>query len=202
MKQSLILLLLFFSISKGFSQDYMDKIVEKSCDCVNKIPDSLETEKKTLQLGLCLIEAALPYSKQIKKDHKIDLEKLDEHGEQLGQIIALRMMGVCPDALIMISEAASANTPKEEEGEKSIEGTISRIEDDYFVTYHVKDNAGKITKFYWLTFIESNRDMITQYKSLTGKKVTIIYKNMEFFDPKIGEYRSYQVISKIEVVNN
>jgi len=202
MKQSLVLFIFFFSINKGFSQDYMDKIVEKSCECVTKISDTLETDKKTLQLGLCLIEAAMPYSKQLKKDHKIDLEKLDEQGEQLGQLIALKMMAVCPDALIVITEAAEKNTPKEEEGEKSIQGTISRIEDDYFVTFHVKDDAGKITKFYWLTFIESNRDMITQYKALTGKRVQLIYKNMEFFDPKIGEYRSYQIISKIEVIKN
>ena len=68
-------LLLFFFI-KGYSQNYMEKIAEKSCDCVKALTDTIDSEQLTMKLGLCMIDASTPYKKQIKKDYNIDLDNI------------------------------------------------------------------------------------------------------------------------------
>ena len=68
---SIALLMLFSTNLKA--QDYLDKIVEQACDCVGKLSEDLCTEGFTMQAGLCIIQAAEPYSKKLMKDYDIDL---------------------------------------------------------------------------------------------------------------------------------
>jgi hypothetical protein len=75
---------------------------------------------------------------------------------------------------------------------KTGSGVITKIENDHFVILSIKDEQGKISKYYWLTFIQSNTELSTKYKSLIGKKVNITYTSQDFFDPKLDEYRPIQ----------
>ena len=196
----LITILCSISISTlAFSQDYMDEIVLKACECSNSVSDSLDSEKFNMKLGLCIIDAATPYEKQLKKDYDIDLNKIDTQGEELGRIIGLKMVSVCPDALMQI-----ANIVNEPGGDQildsTIEGQITKIEENKFVVFSVKEETGKVTKFYWLTFIETdfNFDFASQYKSLKDKDVRITFISQEFFDYRIAEYRTFNIIQRIE----
>ena len=68
------------------------------------------------------------------------------------------------------------------------------------MVFSVFDNSGKSMKFYWLTSAESNIDLANNYKTLIESDVKIKYYTKEFFDPKIGEYRNFNIIEKIEKV--
>ncbi|MDB4533522.1 hypothetical protein N9242_01525 [Vicingaceae bacterium] len=196
MKNSILILFLIFSTSI-FSQDYLDDITLKTCECLGTIPDTLENQEFNLQLGLCMIEAADPYKKKIKKDLKIDLYKLDHKaGEDLGKVIGLKMASTCPDALLRV---VNTNKKKTNSG-NIIEGYITKIDMDKFITFSLRDENGKTTKFYWLTYIDSdfNLELNSQYKSLMNENVSITFEPQEFFDYRIEEYRTFNVIQKIE----
>ena len=204
MKQIIIIISFFIlSASTGYSQDYMTKIAEKSCECIKKISDTLDKDQFEIQLGLCIIDAAMPYKKQIKKEYGIDLDDIGSGnvGERIGKLIGLKMVGICPDGLIKIAQGIKT---KKEETKTSLtmKGEITKIDNDCFMVFSLKDETGKITKFYWLTFIESDIEMAGNYASLSGRQVKITYDIQDFFDAKIKEYRQFYIIKKIAYVYN
>ncbi len=80
MKIKTLITLFVFISTIAISQDYLDDIAIKSCECLSNIADTLSSDQYNLELGLCMIEASSPYAKQLKKDYRIDLNKIDKHG--------------------------------------------------------------------------------------------------------------------------
>lgn len=193
---SILIFSVIISVS-CFGQDYMDDITRKACECLDGVSDTLGAEKLTLKLGLCVIDAAAPYKKQLKKDHKLDLDKIDEEGHRLGTMIGVKMASVCPDKLLMFSEISADEEVLPYES-KIVQGEILKVEEDLLVTFHLKDDFGKIIKFYWATFIDSPYEITLEYKNLVGKTVVITYEPTEIFDARIGEYRTFNIISRID----
>ncbi|MBL0328971.1 MAG: hypothetical protein IPP64_06050 [Bacteroidetes bacterium] len=198
MKRILVVAFLFFSVNTIFAQDFMDKIVKKTCECLDNISDTLPEDRFNMELGLCMLDAANPYKKQIKKEYGIDLENIDTEGERLGRIIGLKMAGACPNSLVKITNRVKVDEPPPVD-ELSVVGTVTKIEDDLFVVISLKDELGKITKYYWLGFIETANDLTGSYSSLQGKSIRITYINQEYFEPKLKEYRQFPVIKKITI---
>ena len=196
-----ILIILFVSISNiTFSQDYMDDIATKGCECLKSLPDSLENTRFNMELGACMIEAAKTYKKKLKRDYDIDFEKIDTQGEELGRLVGIRMATICPD--ILVKAAERSNKSKEEDVAKNIiEGKVTNIIDDKFVEFSIKDENGKVSKYYWLTFIESNVELTNNYKSILDENVRITFFTQEFFDGRISEYRTFNIIQKLEKVD-
>jgi hypothetical protein len=202
MKSTLLLFFIFFFTSLSYSQDYLTTIAEKSCQCVEKVSDTLEAKSYNMQLGICMIEAAMPYKKQIKKDYDVNMDNIGNEGEKLGGIIGVKMASVCPTAMLKIAERSKQSGKDEEEkpSENNITGIVSKIENDLFVTFTLKTETGKSVKFYWLNFINAEMDLPTKYNTLLGKTINVNYTSMDFFDPKIEEYRQFNIISKIRIV--
>ena len=202
MKKVLIFCLVI-TAHQSFSQTYMDKIAQESCDCISKVSETLDYEQYTQELGLCMIVAAEPYRKQLKKDHNINFDKIEVDAEKLGKLIGFKMASVCPNALLAVSKKSpDKSAVADADVSKSYDGTITKLEKDFFVVLHVKDGEGKTNKFYWLTFIDSDVDLVERYDSLIGTPVEVTYRTEEWFDPKIKEYRQFSVIEKLEATNN
>lgn len=197
--RKILLLLLFISFinSKVYSQDYMDEICKKTCDCIENISDTIERESYEMQMGLCMINAAMPYKKQLKKDHKINMDDIGNEAEKLGTLIGIRMASICPKSLMKFSENSENN--KEDTEQHSVEGLITKIEFDPFIVFTLKDEKGKSIKYHWLTFIETKIDLQNKYNTLTNKNVKITYTTTDFFDPKIQEYRQFNIIKTLEI---
>lgn len=196
---NLLALALLFS-TPLMAQDYLDKIAQQACDCLYKVSDTLPEDRFNLELGLCIINASTPYSKQLKKDHGIKIENIDTEGEKLGRLIGVRMAGICSERLLKVASRTSGDSeipPPPPLGEYI--GNITRIETEFFVVFSVKDESGKTSRFLWLTNIETKSDLVSQYQMLTGKEVKIGYEIQDIFDPKIGEYRRFNVIRSLEI---
>lgn len=199
-----ILIVAFVSVN-GFSQAYMEKVAEKTCECAESIPDSLSGEKYAMRLGVCMIDAALPYKKQIKKDFDIDLNDIGTSAEQLGQVVGLKMASFCPATLLNITNRVNGtdNTSDDEmvsDDEKMIKGNITKVNDEFFVFFTIKQDDGKSRKYYWLSDIESKMDLENEFSLLVGKYVELSYNAYEFFDPKIQDYRQYNVITSMNEI--
>ncbi len=96
-----ILTTLFVAIAfMAFSQDYMDKIAIASCECIDNVSDTIPTDQFNMELGLCMLEASMPYKKQLKKDHGINFDKIESQGEKLGRLIGIKLASTCPNTLM------------------------------------------------------------------------------------------------------
>jgi hypothetical protein len=195
MKFLFTVIVLFVTASLS-AQEYLEKIANETCSCSKSVPDSLETRRLYLELGSCMLKAAGPYKKQLKKDHAIDLDDIENGPMNLGKVVGLKMATICPDMLMKFGN-------KKKEGEKtpeyeSFQGRVTKIEKDFFVIFSINDNAGKSLKFYWLTNTESNIELVNKYEQLFDKDVKVKYHVMNLFDPKINDYRNFNVIDKIE----
>ena len=144
MKQTIIFLFLLLNL-KGFSQDYLDKITQQTCGCLNKVSDTVSTDRMYMELGVCMISAAEPYKKQLKKDHNIDISNIDsnEEGEKLGKLIGIKMASVCPDALLALTARAEKNEKNNESDLNVFVGRITKIDKDYFVVFTITDTENK-----------------------------------------------------------
>lgn len=203
MKKLTLIILISISSNILFSQDYMDDIVIKSCECLTKVSDTLELNRLHMELGLCMINASMPYKKELLKDYDIDLNNIDSEGEKLGTMIGLRMAGTCPNELIKLAEQTGELDQEIIENqyvENVTIGEITKIDSDLFIAFTIKDEKGKSSKFYWLTFIESDFDL-SDYSTLINKNVSVTYTTQELYDNKIQEYRLFNIISSIKVFN-
>jgi len=173
----------------------MDKIVAQTCECGKNINDTINQKQMFMEIGICMIKVAEPYKKQLKKDHNINLDNIDQEGEALGKLIGMKMASTCPEVLRKITEQADKKSA--ESGQEVFTGRVIKIEKDFFVIFTVNDES-KTLKFYWLTNAESNIDLLNQYAELLTKEVKVKYKITSLFDPKINDYRNFNVIEKIE----
>lgn len=208
-----LLTFLVFTMNYLIAQsDYMDRITEKSCQCVEELSDTLSSNALTMQFGLCIINAAKPYRAEIKRDYGIDTDDIFINGERLGQIIGMEMATGCPDLLIQITTQMldDENSYVSERlygsddfdiGEyadydfySSVYGKITAIDIELFYVFSVRDQSGKSIKLYWLDPFLSDVNIQENPKSFVGQSFDFEYEELEFFDPKLQEYRNFRVI--------
>ncbi|MFZ5941016.1 MAG: hypothetical protein ACOYXB_10635 [Bacteroidota bacterium] len=203
MKRIFLIVLVLFVAVRMEAQDVLDQIASKACECLSAVPDTLDMESFNLRMGLCILEAAMPFEKQLKKEYGINMEKIDVEGERLGRLIGLRLATNCPEGLEKITRM---NSSAEEETEvqpeySSVMGEVVAIDDSGFVVFTIKDSSGKIAKYYWLTLITVDDAILYDYSSLMKRTVNITYERFDFFDPRISEYRSFNVIKELLLMN-
>jgi len=202
MKKILFFIFLFAFSGSIFSQDYKKKIAKAACDCVAKVQnENKDAKTKETQLGLCMISSSMPYAKELKKEYNIDIENLtdensDKAFENLGSAIGLMMTTECSDVFLKIMNDTDENS--EAKSELLLNGTITKIEKENFIIFHVVGENKNLTKFYWVSNIESNLDLPKEYNSLVNKKVSISYYTTEIFDAKINDYRNLNIISSLK----
>ena len=185
------------------AQEYIDKIVDQACNCVSQLEGDLSGEAYTMKAGLCMIQAAEPYSKKLKKDFDIDLSRADEEGEALGRLLGLKMITACPEVIMRLAELATDTDEELDEVEgyefASSSGLVTEIVEEPFVVFTMKEESGKVVKMYWLTFVESDFAMMSQFSSLLGRKLTIEYSEVEIFDSRLKEYRNINIIETLSL---
>ncbi len=181
-------------LSQAGAQDCLDIIAEKTCECLQDLPDTLDTDQFNLRLGLCMLEAAMPFEKQLRKEYGINLEMIDVEGERLGRIIGLRLATNCPEGLELITRMNSDEPETEDPVIGSVMGEVLAIDDQAFVVFSIKEQTGRISKYFWLTLITADDQLIYTYPSLVGRTVNISFEQKEFFDPRIAEYRTFNII--------
>ena len=190
------LFLLF--VNTSFSQDYIDAIVNESCTCLEKIPDDSVGQVMNMEMGLCIINASMPYKEQLKADFGYDLDNIGEEGEAIGQFFGLKMASNCPELLIKVTKQSTGEDEMVSEAESElILGTITKIEKKDFFVFTIKDYSGIQKKYYWLGPITTDMDLISGYEGLLDSKVQLKYHKEDLFDTQLMEYRSFNVIDGI-----
>lgn len=194
MKQlTLTFILTLFSIST-YSQDYMETLTQKTCDCLKSKEESEDEKLSKQQIGICIIQEAYNYQEELLSEHNLDMNNLDRDGEALGKLIGSKMIAKCPDILLELS------SEEEEIDIYEVQGKVLKINEEGFVSLSVKCEDGKKMTFYWLTFVSSEMDIQNDFPELKNKTIKLEYELFELFDPKIKEYRNFNIISSIQLV--
>lgn len=99
MKNKVWIFLAVLISASGFSQDYQTKIARTTCECFNKAKAE-NPDPKTLEikLGLCIIQGAQPYAKELKKDYNLDI--LQDDSSETGKLVATWLLKECPDRML------------------------------------------------------------------------------------------------------
>lgn len=206
--------LLTFTASFGFlttyaQENYMTTITRQSCECIEQLPDSISSDALTMKLGICMLNAAMPYKEELKRDYGIDYDRIAQYGERLGQIIGIEMASECPESLLEVTsrmvEDEDSYVSERLFGEadddmdyQSIYGKITAVDEETFYVITVKEQSGKTTKMYWMDYIDTELPIHDDPKSMIGQSLTIYYFEYEFYDLKLKEYRNYKVIQAFE----
>lgn len=214
MKIAIALISFLLTSTAVLGQDYLKKIAKSSCKCTENIEDGISLEMYEIEFGLCVIEASMPYERQLSRDHNISFTEIEEDGAKLGELIALEMFVVCPEVLMkmienvgvenlvddMQEEREDAAETNNESMVQNVRGEVTSVEGELIVAITVADENGKNTKTFWLSYIESNENLESNYKNLVGKQVELTYRMEDIFDPRLNEYTSRKIITKLTVL--
>ncbi|HMC97309.1 MAG TPA: hypothetical protein VKG92_06650, partial [Flavobacteriales bacterium] len=99
MRHLFITLLVVLTSLRMSGQDVVDKIAIGTCTCIHGLDSIADTEERNMRMGVCMLQEAGPYAKELKKKYGLDLSKFDEEGEEFGRVVGIRMATHCPDLL-------------------------------------------------------------------------------------------------------
>ncbi|MCH8619256.1 hypothetical protein [Undibacterium sp. TS12] len=192
MKKIFLFLLLLANAASSFSQDFLDNVSRKACQCAEAIPADTAKDNLAPQFGICIINAFSPSEKeQFQKEFNLSLKDVVKDGEKIGSIVGTSMATQCPAVILRISSTAKSTTG-------SATGVVTKIENDFFVVFSMRERNGTTSKFIWINQFPSKTDLPNTYQSLLGKNVEFKYDSRSIFDPKIGEYRQYKVLTEVK----
>ena len=200
------LIILFFSIFSLFyysQEDFKKIIAQNTCKCVKDVKKENLTKKQIeFQFGICMFKVANPYKAEIKKEFGIDISDFSkkENMYKLGTEIGILMAQECPDVFEQFIPEDKNDTQTEEvvSSEELMNGEITKIEKENFVIFYLKGDNSILTKFYWISNVESNIELEKKYNELVGKKVNVTYYSADIFDHRINEYRKVNILSMLK----
>ncbi len=187
------------------ANDYLFIVAKKTCESLDSFNNSnLSSAEVTAKLGYCMLDELMKFQVEFERDYDFKIGNITDMSDynKIGQIVGAKMAGVCPDLLLEFSQNVVNQTQEtnEESNLISENGTVMKIEDNDFVCFVIKTISGKIIKVYWMTFVENDMDLEISYKELINKPVSITYYEQELFDPKLTEYRYYNVLDSLILV--
>ncbi|MEX1131918.1 MAG: hypothetical protein WEC15_01730 [Flavobacteriales bacterium] len=182
------------------AQDVLDGIAVGTCTCLKELDRTVHKgEALQMQLGLCMMKVATPYEKELRKQYKVDMSRLDQGaGEKLGELVGMRLVAVCPEFLEMLSEMeGDAEAPVVEQLAATVTGVVTGLRDRQFSTILVKDVSGRTVELLRLEHFQ-NADVLAG-SGATGMKGTFSFIVRELYDPVAGTYRSHNVLVGLEL---
>lgn len=200
MKKFVLLAFFIFSTTM-FSQDVYDTMGKETCECITKKKIDFSTISKNelqLQVGLCMIQSYSEHISEFSEGEKISLD--DEAAmERLGEKVALKMLDSCPEIILEMGKA-STRTDQEQATEKSnlfVEGQITAISKEQFLTIQLKDKNGRSYSFLVLDYFDT-ASLLTDNELKVKNEVKIGYSEIELLDVKANEFRYFKIINNIE----
>lgn len=187
-------------VSNAWSQDVADRIALECCPCIEGMDAANMTEEQQVKFGLCMVSHSMPYAKELKRRHGIDLDRMnDKTGEKLGILIASRMVVQCPGfAEFAVALANADEVPPEVGAERMVTGTVKETKPGQFLTVVVRKEDGANLELLLLEHVANAERVYTEPATARGLTAAWSYVERDFLDPYTRTYRTYRVITGIE----
>jgi len=196
---SFSLLLVLLQTAPLHAQDVLDRIAVSTCDCINAVDrKEVKGEALQMQLGLCMMQAAAPYDKELRKQYKVDMSRLEAgSGERLGELVGFRLVAKCPEFLEFVAEMQNEGATEVAQAVVAkVSGSVTGLRDRQFSTVLVKDVSGRTVELLRLEHFP-NADLLAG-AGATGVKGTFLFTVKELYDPVAGTYRAHNVLVGLE----
>jgi hypothetical protein len=206
MRKIIIALVLIFSIN-SFSQDMYDIIGKETCACLGtKKLDYQKIDKKELQtqVGLCMIQSYTSHINEFKEEEKVQFDDKDGM-RKMGEKVALKMLVNCPEIILELGKSTQKEVSDEDDEELVvdepqdvfIEGQVTAIKKDQFVSLLVKDKNGRAYSFLLLDYFET-ASVLTNNKLKVKDSVKVGYTEIELFDVATNEFKYFKILTDIQ----
>ena len=202
---ALLCLVSGFLFAQELTKDELVEIISnESCECINGKGldfEAIDKQKLELNFGLCIIES---YTKHPEASELLNVSFNDDKSlEALGEVVALKMMTSCPDIMsLMVGnylEDDSIATEAPQNNTLNGLAFLSLKSNQLFNTLSFKDTSnGRTYSFLWLEYFDGSQ-LFENEKKLKKQVFNIQYKEQDFYDPKINDYRNFKIITKLTV---
>lgn len=203
-----ILFLLFsiFTFIRVEAQEVVDEMAKETCVCLEEegLQEGLSEEELQMKVGLCMMQVAPKYVDRIRSELNIDLyNDGQEAGQKLGEKIGMRLTVTCPLFLESVVKSQMGKEGGNSPGMKAkmvLEGTFRGMESGQFNMLLLDPVQGKRMKFLWLEHFPGADRLVTNPKTLEGKKIRIEFVEEEYFAPALQDYVPFRRILGLEVL--
>jgi hypothetical protein len=199
-KYFLSMILTGLAFSAFTQKNYVDKVADSTCKCLEAGKAQIKSEADLDNLGQkCIIKAATPYLDSFSRDENVKIEDLDgEIGNKIGQKIGMKLVTSCPVFVELIANFSNnQDEPEVVTGKTS--GTVTAVAISDHVFLSIKEASGKITRLAWIEYFPG----ADQYKSnpalLKGKQVEVEWKQSQIYNIANKDFATVKVISKLRV---
>jgi hypothetical protein len=189
--RTVIAVLLLGMAATAHAEDFMDAAAKTACECLSNQAPVQDSKEAKMRAGICIMTALVPHKEKLRAEMGVDLDR-NVDGREIGELMGMRIAQHCPERLVKLSRAADP-----EKSAETIEGVVTRVEKEPFVVFTVRDEDGHTLKVWWLQSVNSSMDLVNDYESLKGRKVKLTYEARDFFDPKVNDYRKFNVVTRI-----
>lgn len=195
----------------AMAQEVLDVIASETCECTSTMDTTLTTEARNLALGICMLQSAEPYRKELKKKYKIDLDHVERDAEDLGRLVGFRMASKCPELFArIIRQNASLSTdeppPAPSRSSEIIRkftvqqtpGKLASVRSGQFLTLVVLAEDGRTLDLLLLGQAENVANLLRRPDQGRGATGIWSYAADELFDPLSRTFRPFYVITGYE----
>lgn len=198
--KKLSLLFLMMASTAG-AQDIYETMSREVCDCIRtKRPDLSITAPADLKDDYmsCFL---LSFGKHTETIMSMEGGKFSdrENMAQFGEGVAMKMLVDCPDYLMALGTAMQDDEMDASEVVyTTVEGKVSEIKTDQFITVVLKDKYSKTHHLLLMDFFET-ASLLTENKIKKNSNISATYSEIEMYDPKLKEFRYYKVLTALEM---
>lgn len=201
---------LFLMSSFVNAQDYMKKIAEETCNCVEKkklMNKSSNSEIET-EFGLCMIAGYNKYSDLVPKKDKLNFSD-EKQMEKFGEKLAMEMLNSCPKFIMQLGansieeENLENDEAKENQDDEVVEeeylkvtGSFLGMKKENYYFLNLKEESGKTHKLALLDSFD-NAYLITDNILKTTDKVEILYYEVDLYDVTSNSFMKTKIITDI-----
>lgn len=196
MKKYLFILLLLstkVSAQKLSKIDLLDAVADGIC---KEIAEKQVEIKSEFTMGVYMLKALNKHREDIEhyygKNYVANEEVMQTIGEDVGAYLGVK----CPEIFEHFVYEEEAGTFESVEI-KTVEGSLTNIRKEQFLSFTVQENSGKKHDFILLYDFETAY-LLTDSLLKIKDKVEISYYVSELYDAKIGKFVNYNIVSYIE----
>lgn len=199
MKKNILIVLLIASTSvfaqKLTKEELTVKMADKSCECATK--EKISKDNFEMTLGLCIIEAINSFEKDVDRYYGKDVINNEKKMEELGYDVGKEMAKTCPTIFkFMFDDDSKTQETVEEAPDEMLQGRITEIKLEQFLTFSVKEDSGRMNHFILLSSFE-NSYLLTDKVLKVNDLIEVYYYELELYDAKLSKFISYKVVTDI-----
>lgn len=205
-----VVLMLPLLVGNTWAQDVLDPIAIKACECVEDMDSTATLEDFQMLLGLCMLQAAEPYQKELKKKYKLDLGRSDKNAEEFGRLVGMRMASKCPKTFADFTRRIngfSADPPppppvpphvSSKGAVQQVTGKLTSVRSGQFLTLVVLTGDGRTLDLLLLGQAGAVANVLRRSDQGRGATGVWSYSTEEFFDPLSRTFRPYYVVTDFD----